>query len=463
MILMEETQTNLKGWTFEIVATDLNDRSVAKAQEGLYNDYAVRNVPPEFMKKYFTKIGQEYRVADSVRPFISFNRPEHVGRQQDAVHAGIRRHLLLQCLDIFRWKIQDSHNTAFLQCLAAKRLFLSRSFRIAVRHQRKIPLGPLSRDDGVLEGWRIRRKGNDPMKTETLDRLRSKIIRIDAMPAIPVILRPLLRCLDQPAEQIDINRIVELVSYDKSIAAQCIRMANSALFSRSSPAETVRSAVMSLGMWRVRDLLFSNALSNVIPANRWVVDPTVFWRHSLGCALVCRKFADMIGYPDAEKAYLAGLLHDIGVLVNCMVAPEEFRATMEKAIREQIPLDEAEQLTLGFTHSDSGRVLAEAWKIPPDLIEVIELHHDIGDPNRGGPLVALVHLSDLLCRLRDLGYGYYEPRQVDFANEPGWLYLTMQFPQMADLDLARFTFSLDEYAREVAELVATVFTSPKPA
>jgi HD-like signal output (HDOD) protein len=295
------------------------------------------------------------------------------------------------------------------------------------------------------------------MKTETLDRLRSKIIRIDAMPAIPVILRPLLRCLDQPAEQIDINRIVELVSYDKSIAAQCIRMANSALFSRSSPAETVRSAVMSLGMWRVRDLLFSNALSNVIPANRWVVDPTVFWRHSLGCAL------DMIGYPDAEKAYLAGLLHDIGVLVNCMVAPEEFRATMEKAIREQIPLDEAEQLTLGFTHSDSGRVLAEAWKIPPDLIEVIELHHDIGDPNRGGPLVALVHLSDLLCRLRDLGYGYYEPRQVDFANEPGWLYLTMQFPQMADLDLARFTFSLDEYAREVAELVATVFTSPKPA
>jgi putative nucleotidyltransferase with HDIG domain len=299
------------------------------------------------------------------------------------------------------------------------------------------------------------------MKTETLDRLRSKIVRIDAMPSIPVILRPLLRCLDQPAEQVDINRIVELVSYDKSIAAQCIRMANSALFNRSTPAETVRSAVMSLGMWRVRDLLFSNALSNVIPANRWVVDPTVFWRHSLGCALVCRKFAEMIDYPDAEKAYLAGLLHDIGVLVNCMVAPEEFRTTMEKAIREQIPLDEAEQATLGFTHSDSGRVLAEAWKIPPDLIEVIELHHEIGDPNRGGPLVALVHLSDLLCRLRDLGYGYYEPRQVDFANEPGWLYLTMQFPQMADLDLARFTFNLDEYAREVVELVATVFTSPK--
>ena len=277
------------------------------------------------------------------------------------------------------------------------------------------------------------------------------------MPTIPVILRPLLRCLDQPVEQIDVNRIVELVSCDKSIAAQCVRMANSALFGRSQPVESVRTSVMNLGMWRVRDLLFSNSLTQVIPAKRWILDPAVFWRHSLGCALVCRKLAEIIGYPDTEKAYLAGLLHDIGILVNSMVAPDEFRATYEKASREQIPLDEAEQATLGFTHCDSGRVLGEAWKITPDLVKAIELHHDIGDPERGGPLVALVHLSDLLCRLRDLGYGYYEPRQVDFANEPGWLYLVMHFPNLAGLDLARFTFTLDEYAKEVGELVSTVF------
>jgi putative nucleotidyltransferase with HDIG domain len=297
------------------------------------------------------------------------------------------------------------------------------------------------------------------MKTETLDRLRSRIINIDAMPAIPIILRPLLRCLDQPVELVDMDRIVELVSYDKSIAAQCLRMANSALFMRNSPAETVRSAVMSLGMWRVRDLLFSNALSQVIPAKSWVIDPVVFWRHSLGVALVCRKFAEMIDYPDSEKAYLAGLLHDIGILVNCMVAPDEFRAALEKAAREQTPLDEAEQVTLGFTHSDSGRILAEAWKIPGDIADAIELHHQIGDSERGGPLVALVHLSDLLCRMRDLGYGYYEPRQIDFANEPGWLYLAIKFPHMSEIDLARFTFTLDEYAKEVGDLVATVFTS----
>ncbi len=74
MLMLEETQTRLKGWTFEIMATDLNERSVAKAQEGVYNDYAVRNVPPDFMKKYFTPAGSNFRVADSVRPFVTFSR-----------------------------------------------------------------------------------------------------------------------------------------------------------------------------------------------------------------------------------------------------------------------------------------------------------------------------------------------------------------------------------------------------
>jgi hypothetical protein len=132
-------------------------------------------------------------------------------------------------------------------------------------------------------------------------------------------------------------------------------------------------------------------------------------------------------------------------------------------VQEQIPLDEAELATMGFTHSDTGRILGEAWKIPDDLIEVIELHHRIGDPDRGNPLVALVHLSDLLCRMRDLGYGYYEPRQIDFACEPGWLYLAMKFPEMAKIDMAQFTFKLDDYAKEVGELVATVFAGRQAA
>src|SRR5258708_19641692 len=101
---------------------------------------------------------------------------------------------------------------------------------------------------------------------------------------------------------------------------------------------------------------------------------------------------------------------------------------MQRASREQVPTDHHKQATHGFTHSDSGRILADAWKIPSDIADAIELHHQIGDPERGGPLVALVHLSDLLCRMRDLGYGYYEPPQVYFPSYPRCPFLVINFP-----------------------------------
>src|SRR2546426_751933 len=81
--------------------------------------------------------------------------------------------------------------------------------------------------------------------------------------------------------------------------------------------------------------------------------------NSLGCAMVCRKFSEKLAAADSEKAYMAGLLHDIGFMVNCLVFPKEFAKAMETGNQEGIPLGEAEQATMGFTHCETGRALAE--------------------------------------------------------------------------------------------------------
>jgi hypothetical protein len=94
-----------------------------------------------------------------------------------------------------------------------------------------------------------------------------------------------------------------------------------------------------------------------------------------------------------------------------------------------------------------------------DIVDSIEHHHNLGDPEKGSALVSLVHLSDLFCRLRGLGYDYYESRQVEFSREPGWLHLAVKFPGIAGVDVERFTFEMDEYAREVSAGVSTVFSN----
>jgi HD-like signal output (HDOD) protein len=119
---------------------------------------------------------------------------------------------------------------------------------------------------------------------------------------------------------------------------------------------------------------------------------------------------------------MAGLLHDIGFMVNCLVFPKNSPRRWKCACREEIPLHEAELATMGFTHCETGRALAEKWKLADDVIEVMRIIMLRAMPE-GAPLVALVHLSDLLCRMRGLGYGYYERHKVDLISDPAWAIL----------------------------------------
>jgi hypothetical protein len=69
-------------------------------------------------------------------------------------------------------------------------------------------------------------------------------------------------------------------------------------------------------------------------------------------------------------------------------------------------------------------------------------------------------LSDLLCRMRGMGYGYYESHSVDLVHNPAWGILQREYQDLEHIDLVRFTFELDEAVGEVVELVATIFGAP---
>jgi putative nucleotidyltransferase with HDIG domain len=291
------------------------------------------------------------------------------------------------------------------------------------------------------------------------DTIRSRVQQIEAMPAIPQIFLPLLEMLNSSTEDVRLEEVVRLVSYDNTIAAQCVRVASSPLFGLAQAPKSIRAAVISLGLRRVETILLTCCLGQAFPIKKWVLDPLVFWRHSLGCALVCRKFSEKLGIADGEKSYMAGLLHDIGFMVNSLVFAKEFGAAMERACQEEIPLNEAERVTMGFTHCETGKALAEKWHLAEDLIDVIAYHHAIDQSTRAPALVALVHLSDILCRMRNLGYGYYERQKADLIADPAWSILLKEHKALEGVDLVKFTFEMDEALEEIYALVTAVFGS----
>jgi chemotaxis protein methyltransferase CheR len=74
MLLIEEAQSLLKGWTFEIAATDLNERSLETAKAGVYGDYGLRNTPDRYKRRFMTPDGANFRVNDEVKSVITFSR-----------------------------------------------------------------------------------------------------------------------------------------------------------------------------------------------------------------------------------------------------------------------------------------------------------------------------------------------------------------------------------------------------
>jgi HD-like signal output (HDOD) protein len=277
------------------------------------------------------------------------------------------------------------------------------------------------------------------------------------MPTIPAVLVPLIRHLQQPVDQFDVQEVTDLLAQDKSLAAQCLQMANSPLFGRRQRVETLRGAVLSLGFHHVSDIAMSCGVLNLLPRDKEKLDPVVFWEHSLGCALVCRHLARQLKLGDPGNAYLAGLLHDVGIIVNLWVLPQEFRAAFEIAKAEGIPLHVSEERSLGFTHCDSGRLLAERWNLAPNLIEVVSFHHSPEKASQNLELVALVHIADLLCRMSGLNYGYLEQQQVNLFDDAGFAILAKSSPSLKRFDWARLTFELDSYMDEVQSVVQAIY------
>lgn len=300
------------------------------------------------------------------------------------------------------------------------------------------------------------------MNAKLHSQLQTQIKQLDSISTAPAILKPLLEMMRLPSEQIRFEKVVELVSYDGAIAAQCLRLANSPLFGRRQ-TETVRTAVMALGLERVRSMLFGLCVNRVIPPDRWVIGPDEFWRHALGCALVTQRMAKKIEYPEPEKAYLAGLLHDLGFLVNSILYTEDFRECLRRASEQHVPLHVIEEQVLGFTHCETGQMLSEHWGLSKELVDVVGCHHDISLLPAAGPLACLVHLSDLLCRVRYLGHGYDENMGVDLGSDAAWQSLVRTYPALGTMDLVRFTLDIDGAMDQIVATVNSVFGTKRIA
>ncbi|MDH3760443.1 MAG: HDOD domain-containing protein [Gammaproteobacteria bacterium] len=205
----------------------------------------------------------------------------------------------------------------------------------------------------------------------TAQSLVENVLQLISLPEIYLRLQQVIDDPDHTREQ-----VAKIVGYDPSLSARVLRIANSSYYSFPREIETVGSAVGIIGELDLRNLVLATSVVGSMNAlNYRGVNIDEFWLHSLRCGLTARQLARSVGGFNPEILFLAGMLHDLGILVIYQ-QDAELAGAIARQIEDKHQLrDQAERELLGFDHAEVGALLIEAWGLPRELAELARCHH----------------------------------------------------------------------------------------
>lgn len=204
--------------------------------------------------------------------------------------------------------------------------------------------------------------------------VKRKLQTLRDLPAIPTVISQLLRSLDN----IDIpaSQIAKLIERDQALTSKILQAANSPLYGFSRKISTVELAVVIMGFNSIKEIVISLVVQKFVKKySKSLIDINQFWTYSVFCGAASRLLARKLGYRLAGEAFVAGLMHDMGILILIQHFNSDFRKI--KVIQEEhkYSLVAAEEIVLGCTHADIGAWLAEKWNLPSQLVDAIQYHH----------------------------------------------------------------------------------------
>ncbi|MCS7263400.1 MAG: HDOD domain-containing protein [Armatimonadetes bacterium] len=216
----------------------------------------------------------------------------------------------------------------------------------------------------------------DPFVIKALMSLREKedvtkvLEQIDQLPALAPLVQRALVLLER--DDFDWQEVTDVISQDQNLAAQVLRLANSAMTGLRRKVTSLSTALKVLGARPIKNLLLTLSVRPLLQASANLR----LWEHSLTCALVTKELAKRTQLIDPEEAFTAGLLHDIGKVVLARNFKQSYKRAIEIAQLQECPLFVAERLVFSISHAEVGAWLLERWRIPSTFCKAVAMHHD---------------------------------------------------------------------------------------
>ena len=251
------------------------------------------------------------------------------------------------------------------------------------------------------------------------------------LPTLPRTVLKITALVNDP--QASAKSLAGVITDDQVLTARLLRLVNSSFYGFPQKIATVTNAIVLLGFDAIRNLLLTTSIFGVFSQRNKVDAKQLeqYWDHALGCAVGAKLIGHYLKYENEEELFVAGLLHDIGKIVEILFIAEDFEQAKQLAWDENLLLIQAEERALGFTHADIGELLAQRWNLPEKLATIIAFHHKPAESKLFAKETAIIHFADILCRSLDMGSG--GDNMIPKLDEAAWEQMKIKQEQIGPL------------------------------
>jgi HD-like signal output (HDOD) protein len=244
-----------------------------------------------------------------------------------------------------------------------------------------------------------------PVKKDPQALITEAVNSIAQIATLPEITLKIIELVENPRSTAqDLNK---LISNDPALVARILKVVNSAFYGLPGQIGSINRAIVLLGLNAVKNIVIAASLTKLFRGGR--VSPHFsakdLWGHSIAVGVMSKMIVSHLHNALPDEAFLAGLIHDIGILVELQAFREPLVEIAERATSESIRYIDLETQIIGVDHQALGAGLTAKWKFPRSFQFVTGHHHN---PMALAPdcrwLAMVIHVADHICVREGIGY-----------------------------------------------------------
>ncbi len=251
---------------------------------------------------------------------------------------------------------------------------------------------------------------------------------ISHIATLPEVTLKIIELVEDPSSSA--QDLHEVISNDPALCSRILKVVNSSFYGLPGQIASINRAIVMLGLNAVKNIAIAASLTKLFRGGELTpfFSAKELWDHSNTVAIASKMISDRLGMGLGDEAYLAGLIHDIGIMVEMqydrsMLIDALDRCNADDSGSPSVSLLETEEEVFGANHQDFGKGLCEKWKFPTPFVAAAGFHHNPTEaPSEARKIVYVVHAADKIASMIEGGFKLDNPStaiQKEVAEELG--------------------------------------------